>query len=108
VAAFRSVWARGAARVHSFGNPYGKEFVMHLVAAARRLVGPALAVGVAAGLAGACNSAPPLEPLATAAASDGRVQSIAPTGKHVTDSSVSRLAPRGDATVSTGHSTPWF
>jgi hypothetical protein len=94
--------------VHFFGNPYGKEFLMHLVAADRRFVRLALVVAIAAGLTGACDSAQPLEPVAAAIANDGPVQSIAATGKQANDSSVSGPALGGDAARSAGHSTPWF
>jgi hypothetical protein len=62
VAAFHGVWARGGARVHFFGNPYGKEFLMYLVAAVasriRLSCGVAIAVGVFASACGASPSEP--------------------------------------------------
>jgi hypothetical protein len=108
VAAFHGVWARGGARVHLFGNPYGKEFLMHLVAADRRFVRLALVVAIAASLTGACNSARPLEPGGAAVASNSRVQSVAATGKQAKDTSLSGPGLGGDAARSAGHTTPWF
>jgi hypothetical protein len=65
VAAFRSVWARGGARVHSFGNPYGEEFVMHLVAAVGSRIRFGYGAAIAAGVIASACGATPLEPRST-------------------------------------------
>jgi hypothetical protein len=68
VAAFHGVWARGGARVHLFGNPYGKEFLMHLVAAVATRIRFGYGVAIAAGVIASACGVSPLEPLSAAPA----------------------------------------
>jgi hypothetical protein len=106
VAAFHGVWARGGARVHFFGNPYGKEFLMDLVAADRRFVRLALVVVAVGGVATACGESP-LEPRRD------RVRNptpIARSSKQRGDQldSVRAQLPSGGSAAATGGTLVWY
>jgi hypothetical protein len=100
------VWARGGARVHLFGNPYGKEFLMHLVAADRRLVRLALVVVVAGGAATACGESP-LEPRGDRVLNPAAIGRSSKQLGGQLDSARAQI-PSGGSAAATGGTLVWY